>query len=59
MKVQEGYVIKYLNFRICQSPIGFSVNQTDHVMEILNEWLPTGKFIKVDTPFRTYSTYEN
>ena len=21
-------------------------------MELVNEWLPTGKFIKVDTPFR-------
>ena len=27
-------------------------------MELVNEWLPTGKFIKVDTPFRTDSTYE-
>ena len=22
-------------------------------MELVNEWLPTGKFIKFDTPFRT------
>ena len=33
MKVQEGSVIKYLNFRICQSPLGFSVYQNGHIME--------------------------
>ena len=27
-------------------------------MELLNEWFPTGKFRKVDTPFRTDYTYE-
>ena len=58
MKVQEGYVIKYLNFRIYQSPLGFSVDHTDKSMELVNEYLPTGNFIKVNTPFRTDSTYE-
>ena len=32
MKVQEGSVLKYLNFRIRQSPLGFSVDQTDNIM---------------------------
>ena len=27
-------------------------------MELVNEWFPTEKFIKVDTNFRTESTYE-
>ena len=27
-------------------------------MELVNEWIPVGKFIKVDTPFRKESTYE-
>ena len=27
-------------------------------MELVNEWFPAGKFRKVDTPFRKYSTYE-
>ena len=58
MKVQEGSVLKYLNFRIFQSPLGFSVDQTDHIMELVNEWLPTGNFRKVDTPFWTDSAYE-
>ena len=35
MKVQEGSVLKYLNFRIFQSPIGFSVDQNDHIMELV------------------------
>ena len=36
MKVQEGSVLKYLNFRIFQSPLGFSVDQTDHITELVN-----------------------
>ena len=32
MKFQEGSVLKYLNFLIFQSPICFSVDQTDHNM---------------------------
>ena len=27
-------------------------------MELVNEWFPTGKFEKVETPFRTDSKYE-
>ena len=57
MKVQEGSVLKYLNFRICQSPLGFSIDQTYHIMKLVNEWLPTGKFRNVDTPFRTDYSY--
>ena len=44
MKFQELSVLKYLNFRICKSPLGFIVDQTDHVMVIVNEWSPNGKF---------------
>ena len=58
IKFQEGYVLKYLNFLIFQSPLGFSIDQTDHIIELVNEWLPTGKFRKFDTTFRTDSTYE-
>ena len=59
MKVQEVSVLKYLNLRIFQSPLGLSVNQTDHIMEIVNQCFPTGKFRKVDTPFSKDSAYEN
>ena len=58
MKVQEGSVIKYLNFRIFQSPLGFSIDQTDHIMELVNECFPTEKFRKVDAHFWTDSAYE-
>ena len=58
IKLQEGYVLKYLNFLMFQSPPGFSVDHTDHIMELVNEWLPNGKFRKVDTTFRTDSKYE-
>ena len=58
MKVQGGSVIKYLNFRIFQSPLGFSIDQTDHIMELVNEWFPTRKFRNVDKHFLTYSSYK-
>ena len=47
-----------MNFRICRSPLGFSIDQTDHIMELVNEWFPTRKFRNFDTPFRTDSSYE-
>ena len=58
MKVQEVSVLNYLNFRIFQSPLGFSIDQTDHIMELVNECFPTGKFRNVDTPFWIDSSYE-
>ena len=45
MKVQKVSVFKYLKFRICQSPFGFSIDQIDHIMELVNEWFPTAKFL--------------
>ena len=56
MKFQEGSVLKYLNFQIWQCTLDFSFDQSDNIMEIVNEWFPTGKYRKVD---RTDSTYEN
>ena len=38
MKVQEGSVLKYLNFRICQSYLGLGVYHTDNITELVNEW---------------------
>ena len=48
----------YLDLRIFQSPLGFSVDQTDHIMELVNEWFPTGKFRNIDTLFRKDAKYE-
>ena len=58
IKFQEGFVLKYLIFWILQSPIGFIIYQTNHIMEIVNEWFQTGNILKVYTPFWKYSTYE-
>ena len=58
MKFQEGFVIKYLNFQIFQSPIGFSIDHTDYIVELVNEWSPTRIFRNVDTPFWSESTYK-
>ena len=58
MKAQERSILKYLNFRVFHSPLGFSVDHTDHIMEILNQWFLDLKFRKVDTPFRKDSTCE-
>ena len=32
IKFQEGYVLKYLNFRIFQSSLGFSLDQAGHII---------------------------
>ena len=58
IKVQLLSVLKYLNSRISQCHLGFSVNQTRNTMEIVNEWFTNVKLRKVDTPFITYYTYE-
>ena len=58
MKVQEGSVLKYLNFRILQSLLGFSIDHNYPRMELVNECFPTGKFTNIDTHFRTESSYE-
>ena len=51
IKFQEGSVLKYLNFRTFQSPLGFSVDQNHHIMELVNKWLPTRKSREFDTHF--------
>ena len=58
IKFQEGSVHKYLNFRVCQPFIRFSIYQNDDIMELVNEWLPTGKYGKFDTSFCMDSTYQ-
>ena len=58
IKFQEGSIIKYLDFRVCRSPLGFSIDHTVHIIDLLNEWFPTGNFRNVDTPFQKYSMYE-
>ena len=59
IEVQEGYLLKCLNLQNFQSPLGFSVYQTDHIIEQVNEWFPIVKLIKVDKTFRTGYIYIN
>ena len=56
MKFQEGFLLEYLNLQIFQFPLGFSVDQNDHIMELVNKWFTSGKIRKIDTSFRTEST---
>ena len=58
MKVQEVFFLYYVNYRIFHSPLGFSVVNNYHIMELVNEWFPDGKYRNVDTHFSTYYTYE-
>ena len=55
---KEGYVLKYQDFLIFHYPLGFSIDQTDHILELINEWFPTGKFRTVDALFYKDSIYE-
>ena len=56
--MKYGSVIKYLNFRIVYYLLGFITDQTDHNMELVNEWFPDRKFRKFDTPVWTDSAYD-
>ena len=50
--------MKYIHFRITQSHLGFSIDKTDHIIEIVSEFFPYGKFRKFDTTFCNESEYE-
>ena len=41
LKFKKGYVLKYLNYRICQSLLGSSIDHIDHILELVREWSPT------------------
>ena len=36
IKYQEGYLLKYLNLQCIHYTTGFSVDQTDHITELVN-----------------------
>ena len=58
IKSQEGYVLKYFNFSIFHSRIGFSTDQTEHIRGLVIEWFPTEYSRKIGTTFLTVSTYK-
>ena len=58
IKSQEGSVLKYQHLRIFRSHLGFSVDHTDHIMKLVNEWSLIETFRKFDATFMIDSTYE-
>ena len=51
---QGGTLLKFLNFRIIQSPHGISADQTAHIDEVLGKYFSNGTHVpKTDTPLRS------
>ena len=50
--------MKYINLSLSQSPLGFNIVQTDHIILLVSEWFIDSKFCKVDTLFQTDTSYE-
>ena len=44
---------------MAQFSLGFSIDKTDHTMELVNEWSPYGKLRDTDTPLQKESTHDN
>ena len=51
-------VLDYLNFWIYKSLLGFSIDQTYNIIDLLNWWFPYEYLRKFDTPFWTEYTHE-
>ena len=58
INTQEVFIGKYLNFRIVKLHLGFIINQTGHIMELVYEWFTDGNFQKFDAPLQTEYSYE-
>ena len=57
--IQDGAILKYLNLQIIQSDAGISIDQTQHILKMLEPHYPkSSKFTKTDIPFRTDKEYE-
>ena len=57
---QTGLVLSYLDYKIVQLTHAISVNQTDFILSIVNQYIPsTEKTTKVDTPPRTDQNFDN
>lgn len=58
--IQEGAILNYLNFRIIQSEHGVSIDQTDHILDLVNSYIPVDtKTSPVDTPLRTDRQFQS
>ena len=57
--MQEGPILKYLNLQIIQSDAGISIDQTQHILKMLEPHYPkSSHFTKTDIPFRTDKDFE-
>ena len=55
--MKEGLVLHYLNLRIIQSDLGISVDQSEHISNLVKDWYPN-RFKDTHTPLRTDSNFE-
>ena len=46
IKVQKVSLLKNMDFWISQYPLELSIDQTDHIMDLVNKQFPTGSFYK-------------
>ena len=52
--IQKGSRIKFLNFQIIQSEYGFSIDQIEHILNLVNYYFPKNTSVKhTDTPLRS------
>ena len=57
---QEGIKLKYLNFRIIQSTHGISIDQTDHILELVNSYIPVDTKVEpANTPLRSDRQFQD
>ena len=57
--IQSGERINYLNFRILQSKYGISIDQIDHILDLLAKiFYPKSHSRKTDTPLRTDKQFD-
>ena len=57
---QEGPIINFLNLRIISSPTALSIDQTKHVLEMVEPHFPRLQhYSKVHTPMRTDKLFES
>ena len=56
---QEGSIINFLNLRIISSPTVISIDQTKHILEMMEPHFPRLQhFFKINTPMRNDKLFE-
>ena len=55
---QTGHIIHYLNYQIIQTPGGISVDQTEHIINMLQQRSQQKLIIKYNTPLQTNKEFD-